>query len=121
MIPELDLISVSSVEINVSSVEPFRARYVPAASSRRSFSRVRSFDQTVDAYRGASLLVVAGVHALGSVGAVDYLSRCLPDLYTDVGVTRFSAVVRSSHDGETVLESELVCPPRLHGPSESPR
>lgn len=72
-------------------------------------------------YRETSLLVIAGVHALGSVGAVDYLARHLPDLYADVGTSPFSAVIRSSHDGETVLESELVCPPQVHGPNESQR
>ena len=71
-------------------------------------------------YRETSLLVIAGVHALGSVGAVDYLTQHLPDLYADVGTSRFSAVIRSSHDGETVVESELECPPRIHGPNESP-
>ncbi len=61
-----------------------------------------------------TLLVVAGVHALGSVGVIDYLSRNLPDLYSQVGTRRFSTVVRSEHDGETVTRSELLCPPRTH-------
>lgn len=65
-------------------------------------------------YRGSPLLIIAGVHALGSVGAVDYLSKHLPDLYASVGTSPFSAVIRSSHDGETVLRSELACPPRVH-------
>ncbi|WP_223256757.1 hypothetical protein [Micromonospora endophytica] len=64
---------------------------------------------------GQSLLVIAGVHALGSVGAVDYLSRNLPDLYHQVGTRPFSMVVGSDHDGETVTRSELLCPPRTHG------
>jgi hypothetical protein len=63
---------------------------------------------------GRTLLVIAGVHALGSVGAVDYLARNLPDLYAEVGTRRFSMVVRSDHDGETVTGSELLCPPRVH-------
>ncbi|MGA3526804.1 hypothetical protein [Melissospora conviva] len=59
-------------------------------------------------------LVVAGVHALGSAGAVDYLARNLPDLYAQVGTRPFSMVVISDHDGETVTRSELLCPPRVH-------
>jgi hypothetical protein len=66
------------------------------------------------AYRGGSLLVVAGTHALGSVGAVDYLSKHLPELYAEVGTNRFSMVIRSTHDGEVVVTSEPVCPPRIH-------
>ncbi|MGA3489543.1 hypothetical protein ACK8GG_16210 [Micromonosporaceae bacterium DT55] len=59
-------------------------------------------------------LVVAGVHALGSAGAVDYLARNLSDLYAQVGTRPFSMVVISDHDGETVTRSELLCPPRVH-------
>jgi hypothetical protein len=63
---------------------------------------------------GHPFFVVAGVHALGSVGAIDYLRRHLPELYAEVGSKRFSMVVGSDHDGETVRRSELLCPPRLH-------
>jgi hypothetical protein len=63
---------------------------------------------------GQLLLVIAGIHALGSVGAVDYLSRNLPRLYDQVGTRRFSMVVRSQHKGDTVIRSELACPPRVH-------
>ncbi|GGQ70240.1 hypothetical protein [Couchioplanes azureus] len=63
---------------------------------------------------GRTLLVIAGVHALGSVGAVDYLVRHLADLYGQVGTRPFSMVVSSDHDGETVTRSELLCPPRVH-------
>jgi transcriptional regulator with XRE-family HTH domain len=65
-------------------------------------------------YDDSSLLVIAGIHALGSIGAVDYISRHLADLYAAVGSKRFSMVVRSDHDGETVTDSDLICPPRLH-------
>jgi hypothetical protein len=61
-----------------------------------------------------TMLVIAGVHALGSVGAVDYLARHLGELYAQVGSRRFSMVVVSHHDGETVTGSELRCPPRIH-------
>jgi hypothetical protein len=61
-----------------------------------------------------TMLVIAGVHALGSVGAVDYLARHLPDLYEQVDSKRFSMVVASDHDDEKVKRSELLCAPRLH-------
>jgi hypothetical protein len=64
--------------------------------------------------RDGTLLVIAGVHALGSIGAVDYLSRNLPELYAKVGTKRFSMVVGSEHDDGTVTRSELLCDPRVH-------
>jgi hypothetical protein len=65
-------------------------------------------------YRRSEIFVIAGVHALGSVGAVDFLNRELPSLYATVGMQRFSMVVRSDHDGDRVTRSELLCPPRAH-------
>jgi len=64
---------------------------------------------------GGSLLVVAGVHALGSVGAVEYLLAHAAELYRQVGDRPFSMVTASRHDGERVLESGVLCPPRRHG------
>ncbi|MFI7079535.1 hypothetical protein ACIBO1_19745 [Micromonospora sp. NPDC049903] len=61
-----------------------------------------------------TVFIVAGVHALGSVGAIDYLARNVADLYAQVGTRCFSMVVRSEHDGDTVTRSELACPPRTH-------
>ncbi|MCN0180108.1 hypothetical protein [Salinispora arenicola] len=66
------------------------------------------------ALKEQTIFIVAGVHALGSVGAIDYLARNLPDLYAHVGTHRFSMVIRSEHDGDTVTRSELACPPRIH-------
>jgi hypothetical protein len=60
------------------------------------------------------LLVIAGVHALGSVGAVDYLIGHLPDLYATVGTRPFSMVVYSEHDGDRVTSSKAVMPACVH-------
>ena len=65
-------------------------------------------------YRGQQLIIIAGIHALGSLGAIDYLSRALPELYAAVGTGRFSMVVSSEHEGERVLRSEPICAPRIH-------
>lgn len=63
---------------------------------------------------GGSMLVVAGVHALGSVGAVDYLIGHAAEIYRQVRGERWSMVTASRHDGEQVVESEVLCPPRRH-------
>jgi len=60
------------------------------------------------------LLLIAGVPALGSVGAVDFLLRELRQLYAVVGERRFSMVIGSTHDGDQALFSEAVIPPCLH-------
>ncbi len=63
---------------------------------------------------GGSMLLIAGVHALGSVGAVDFLVGHAAELYRQVGEGMFSMVTASRHDGERVLESEALCPARRH-------
>jgi hypothetical protein len=60
------------------------------------------------------MLLIAGVHALGSIGAVDYLVGHAAALYREVGDRPFSMVTASRHDGEQVLESGVLCPPRPH-------
>lgn len=64
---------------------------------------------------GGSVLLIAGVHALGSVGAVDWLVGHAAELYQEVGDGPFSMVTSSRHDGEQVLRSEALCGPRRHG------
>ncbi|MGW2093265.1 hypothetical protein [Promicromonospora sukumoe] len=63
---------------------------------------------------GKVLLVVAGVHAIGSVGAVDYLRRNLAKLYATVGDSPFSMVVTSKFDGTTVEDSAALWGPKVH-------
>ncbi|HEY6747950.1 MAG TPA: sigma-70 family RNA polymerase sigma factor [Mycobacteriales bacterium] len=63
---------------------------------------------------GGTMLLIAGVHALGSVGAVDYLVGHAAELYRQVGERTFSMITASRHDGERVLESEALCPARPH-------
>ncbi|MFD6138872.1 hypothetical protein [Promicromonospora sp. NPDC060271] len=64
--------------------------------------------------RGRVLLVVAGVHAIGSVGAVEYLRRNLSELYTAVGDDPFSLVVTSKFDGTTVEDTTALWGPKVH-------
>lgn len=65
-------------------------------------------------YGGSDVFVIAGVHAIGSVGAVHYFAGHAAELYAKVGDHHWSAVVASDHDGETITNSELICPPRIH-------
>lgn len=99
-----------------------RRRDVPAQIFR---SPIDASDPTVDpsadvAYVGRvtvhdrTALVIAGIHALGSVGAVDYLARNLADLHEQVGKRRFSMVIHSDHAGASVLDTEVVCGPLIH-------
>jgi transcriptional regulator with XRE-family HTH domain len=59
-------------------------------------------------------LLVAGIHALGSVGAVDYLTKHLAELHERVGEDRFSMAVASEHDNEAVISTTELCQPRMH-------
>src|SRR5690606_8090092 len=63
---------------------------------------------------GRPMLVIAGIHALGSVGAVHYLGQHLHELYEQVGTENFSMAVTSEFDGDKVIKSEAACPPRTH-------
>lgn len=65
-------------------------------------------------YGDGTILIVAGVHAIGSVGIIHYLTRHAESLYEKVGDGCWSAVVASTHHGETISESELICPARRH-------
>ena len=48
------------------------------------------------------LFVIAGVHAIGSVGAVEHLARVLPELYQSVGERPWSGVIASDQEGVSI-------------------
>jgi hypothetical protein len=66
---------------------------------------------------GQVVVHIAGIHAIGSLGAADYLTSHLdalfahPDLFTPTGEQPFSAVIRASFDGLTITHSGLVAGP----------
>lgn len=66
------------------------------------------------AHERGEVLVIAGVHALGSVGAVDYLATELPHLYADVGSSPFSMVVQTTSANMETAYSEVIAPPSVH-------
>ena len=65
-------------------------------------------------YSSGSMLLIAGIHAIGSVGAIHYLSTHDAEIYADVGDGCWSTVIGSQHDEISIIESEIACPPRRH-------
>ena len=56
---------------------------------------------------------IAGVHAIGSLGAAHYLTAHLGDLFGETGDVSFSMVVRATYDGLTITGSTLAGGPYL--------
>jgi hypothetical protein len=54
---------------------------------------------------------IAGIHAIGSLGAVHYLAGHLAALFAETRDTSFSLVVRASYDGLAITGSSLVAGP----------
>jgi len=65
-------------------------------------------------FRGNHLFVIAGVHAQGSVGAVDYLTAQAGPLYNEVGDRPFSMIVTSTFDNGRTTATEAIWGPRAH-------
>ena len=62
-----------------------------------------------------NIFVIAGVHALGSVGAVDYLTRHAHELYEQVGEGHFSMIVQGVFDDQgNPTETEALWGPQIH-------
>lgn len=54
---------------------------------------------------------IAGIHAIGSLGAAHYLTSHLADLFAHTGPQPFSVVIRGWFDGLTISGSGLVAGP----------
>ena len=65
---------------------------------------------------GANVLLIAGVHAIGSLGVIQHLAApgAVRDLHADMGEAPFSCVVRSTFHGETITATEYAAAPRAH-------
>jgi hypothetical protein len=57
------------------------------------------------------LVHIAGIHAIGSLGATHYLTTHLAELFAQAGNESMSLAVRASYDGLTITGSELVAGP----------
>ena len=60
---------------------------------------------------GRVIVHIAGIHGIGSRGAVDYLTGNLATLFAGVGERACSLVVRSNHDGLRITGTELLAGP----------
>lgn len=54
---------------------------------------------------------VAGIHAIGSVGAVHYLSGGLDNLFRETGERQYSCVIRAEYDGLAITRSAIAAGP----------
>lgn len=62
-----------------------------------------------------SIFVIAGVHALGSVGAVDYLTHHARELYDQVGDNHFSMITTGRFDTQgNAIQTEALWGPQIH-------
>lgn len=61
-----------------------------------------------------TVFVIAGIHALGSIGAVSYLAENLRSLHDAVGTKDFSMVVRAQFEELTPINKEAVWGPTVH-------
>lgn len=62
-------------------------------------------------YDDRVIVHVAGIHAIGSLGAAHYLTANLADLFQQVGDVPFSLAVRCTYDGLTITGTELAAGP----------
>lgn len=62
-----------------------------------------------------SFLYLAGIHAMGTIGAAHYLADHVEDLYKQVRTKRWSVIIRSNYDPDTreVTSTEAVTPVSL--------
>lgn len=63
-----------------------------------------------------TVMHIAGVHAIGSLGAVEYLTTHAAELYTATTGRDFSLVVASTHDGLEITGSEAIGEPLFWTP-----
>lgn len=54
------------------------------------------------------LILISGVHAIGSLGAATYLSEHADALYEQAGLRDFTAVIRCGFDGSTITRTDLA-------------
>jgi hypothetical protein len=65
--------------------------------------------------RKGTFLYIAGIHAIGNLGAAHYLENNLPDLYREVKARGFSLALKTTYnESRTPIATELVTPIYRH-------
>ena len=62
-------------------------------------------------YDDRVIVHIAGVHAIGSLGAAGFLAAQMGSLYADYGEASLSLVVRSAYDGLAIIGTSVVAGP----------
>jgi transcriptional regulator with XRE-family HTH domain len=60
------------------------------------------------------MIVIGGIHAIGSLGAATWLRQHLAELHEDTNGKPFSTVIGSTHDGLSITSTEVACPARTY-------
>lgn len=63
-------------------------------------------------HHGSRVIIhIAGIHAIGSLGAAHYLTTHAADLFRQVGDQSFSVAIQAIYQGLTITDSELAAGP----------
>ena len=57
---------------------------------------------------------IAGIHAIGSLAAVEWLDQHAKEVWRTMRDRDFTAVISGDHEGSQVIKTEVVVPPRAH-------
>lgn len=63
--------------------------------------------------RDRRVTLIAGIHAIGSLGAATFLEEHAASLYAQAGVRNFSAAISCRFDGSTITHTDLVTDLRI--------
>jgi hypothetical protein len=61
---------------------------------------------------GKTVVHIAGLHALGSIGAAHYVTEHLPELWSEFGDSSLSMAVTTEFDGMAPTSMSVLIPPR---------
>lgn len=83
----------------------------PSDESRPESADLAYIGRHVDGDR--VVLHIAGLHAIGSLGAIDYLANNAAALHGEVGERGFSMVIRADYDGLSITGTAVVSGPHI--------